>query len=585
MNSGQPAVLDNRHLNHRKDTHTDKLERALSASGLSARAKRFLTKALHPASDVSSPGIPDQNEVDLYRTELRATLTISKPDGLVSGNWDCLIWCPPGDNTVFLGAVGVAGTDFRTATLSSASPPPPGTVHVTRFTFTDNVPGGLFAGSLSNWTAAKINATDWVSPPLKRFFATTYGKLMPKRWRTTASSVTMNLIANATQNQGTVYAWEGGRGFNDGVAIEQRSIGAVVSSAPYQPQTACWESTGALADIEYRGVSGGSSVPQFTNQDIFEAVQAMTTSVPFDESDMFIQTPHLYATNAYNGAYIVHRFCGPDQRLQNTAALPHTVVVPLAGLDSTGGNKWDVDATYDTGRFLAQNGAGTNPYYQYSTPQINVVPMNIVSSDLFLPGGTEWSTGLSAPPWLSAFLPNITNPDTSFDNVTQSVTIWRGLDPDATIQLKRLLSIEAAPLETSPSRPFVTPPIPFEPRALALYYEIAHRMEAVYPADYNDFGSILHKIAEVVKSVAAPIGGVLSMVAPEFAPEIGAVAAGATGIADLVSNMTKKQKAAARTALSAPPPRPRLPRPALRLPTQRRPAPKRQPRRRALVRL
>lgn len=553
FNSFQNRVLDPRTIQANKTSHSQKLEKVMSATGLSHNAKRFLSKALHPASDIDSPGIPDQNEVDLYRTELRSTHSHSS--GGITTNWDCMIWCPPGDNTVAIVATGLAGVDFRTATLAAGTPANSKEVYVERYTFADNVPGGLFAGNLVGHSVLR-DATQVLYPPHERFFATTYGRLMPKRWRTTASSLTVNLIANATQNQGSVYCWEGGRSYVDGVAFESIDTVPIMSTAAFQPGTSYIQGTGTTPFIlaMHTGATGPAVSP-FNSGGVHEALQTKSTSVPFDETDMFMQSPHLYATNAYNGVYCVHRFMGPDQPLQNSSDAPHNVLTPVNGY-KVGSLEWNGDVNWALSRYTAEIAEDVGQ--AWSTPQMNVVPLNIVARDIDIQG-VDWTTGLSVPPWLRDYVRILGSPDTSFDNVTTSVTIFRSIDPDATLQIKRLLSLEAAPLESSPSKPFVTPPIDFEPQALRMYYEISHRLEAVHPANYNDFSTIVNKIANVINKYAGVAAGVASLVAPEFAPEIGMIGGGVKAAAGVVANMTKKQKAVAREVLSVPKPvRPRL---------------------------
>lgn len=534
---------------------------------MSQTGKEFLQKALHPVSDLKSPGIPDYNETDLYRTEFRITAQIGAPafpdsSPLALKNYDALVWCVPGDNTAAYVAVGTAGTNFNTATLapngivSSNSE-----VYAYQLHFNENLPGDVLKGVLSDlpWrksadppppielrtvpARSSTAPTDsCVSPPRYRYFGTTWGKLMPRRWRTTASSVTMSLIANATQDQGSVYSWEGGRSFSNGPAVEAWAV-SLGDAAPIQPVYAYAVGTvatgGAANDIGFDvrwniGPEGfPPDMPVLSGKPFqtgySEVTQTKVTSVPFDEESMFAQSPHLYATQARHGVYSVMRLLGPVQPLQNSNDVPHTIVTPLTvyddGLPVTG-EDWTIPATWDTAPYLlVQNG---NSMQAFPAASLTVTPLNACGPPAALPDGTPTGfvlSGASVPPWLSALALSPLQRDTSIDNVSQSVTIWRALDPSATIQFKRLVSIEAAPLENSPARPFVTPPCDVDARAIALYYEISHRMMSVHPASANDLGTLLNEIASVAGKIIPAVAGVASFIAPEFSPVFAAGAA------------------------------------------------------------
>jgi len=527
--------------------HESRVDSILRNAGLSQTGARFVRKALHPASDLASPGIPDTNEVDLFRVTLRTTQSVNAP--IAGTAWDCLIWTPPGDNTATIVARGLPGTDFRAATLTTGVPTA-GEVLVTREHFSDNVTLHAFGGTLSSFNVATVNgASPGVSsPPPVREFGATCGALLPRRWRTTASSVTTNLIANATQNEGTCYAWEGGRSFSNGPAFEL--INATPIGVWDQATAAAWHQSTASGTMSWAPGTGTEPPAPFNADELYEVVQTKVTSVPFDESDMIAQTPDLYVTNAYNGVYAVHRFLGPDQPLQNSNDIPPTVVVPTKALAPT---VWSGDTTYDTSSIrltYLHSGAPTNVVDMPSTGPINVMPLNNSNSDTIDAGALRPAGTFSVPPWLWLFLQTESHPDTSMDNVSQCVQIYRGLNGSASLQVKRILSLEAAPMESSSARPFVTPPLDFEPQALKMYYQISHRMHAIHPAEFNDFGSIVDHIAKVAKMISMPIATIVSAFQPELAPlaeGIGStVSMGASGLQALVKagrkNITQRAK-------------------------------------------
>lgn len=552
----------------------------LARSGLTSDGRRFLEKALHPVADVKSPGIPDMNEVDLYRTEFRTTTSIVSPlyTNFDSDTWDCLVWCPPGDNTAAIVAIGAKGVDFNTASLADQTGVSNiDTVIAYQIPFNTNLPGDIFRGVADNmswWVEPGDPAEDAATQPYSRFFGTTWGKLMPRRWRTTASSVTMNLIANATQDQGSIYVWEGGRAFADGIAMEHwttevANIGAAQPTLGYATGTFT-PATGKITAVGYWLREPGQAPlpaqfpagPPFTADPedigaVFEVSQLRVTSVPFDEESMFAQSSHLYATEARHGCYCVHRFLGPDQPLQNTNDLPHLLITPLWAYTKSGDPRKAarfIPASWSLAPYLADV-RGTAVDVQPSASMC-VTPTNACGPPAKLYGAAGVAvTGASVPPWLSSLCNSPLSRDTSLDNVSQSVTVFRGLDKSASIQFKRLLSLEAAPLEDSPARPFVSPPCAVDLAAIRLYYEIAHRLDAVHPASANDFGDILKSIASVIGKILPIAGSIATVIAPEFAPAIGgAVALGELGVAatrGAVNALRKRPKPKAKQSRPA----------------------------------
>jgi len=304
-----------------------------------------------------------------------------------------------------------------------------------------------------------------------------------------------------------------------------------------QNNAAAWRQTATT--MEYN--PGVPALPPFNLDVAHETVQIKSTSVPFHENDMIAQTPDLYVTNAYNGAYVVHRFLGPDQPLQNSNNLPGSIIVPTTTMAD-----WDGDTVYTPSVFTLEYENPADAWIIPSQAPINVLPLNQSNFNVTAGSGAVSAGTYSVAPWLWDCLALELDPDTSLDNISQSVQIYRGLDESATLQIKRILSIEAAPLESSPARPFVTPPMDFEPRALQLYYQISHRMASIHPADFNDFGSIVDHIARIARLVAAPVASIVSAFQPELAPVAGMIAsgvsAGARGAQALVAAGRQRPK-------------------------------------------
>jgi len=498
---------------------------------------------------------------------MRSTFTLQQ-SGL-SEAWDCLVWCPPGDNTAAICAWGPRGTDFTSARFAAGPIPAAGEVVAQRVTFNANVAGDLLQGGLINLLFdAPPGVPAAHTAPKSRYFLTTRGAHLPRRWRTTASSMTAVLLASATTNEGSVFSWEGTRGFAEGVAYENWASPLITTSE--QDIDAAFETAGPDATI--RPSTGVVSYFPFGDEPgrVCEVVKTRFTAVPFDETSMFAESPHLYSTNAYHGAYVIHRLDGPEQPLQNDDDIPKTIVTPRVVYSYNGG-VLSFDRLAQGGAtpleddvlwapYLSHVAVGDPPVegWQLPTPSMCVVPLNGAATGDVLAGSTsQYGTGV--PPWLTTlFLGSITsNYDTSMDNVSQSVTIFRGLNAEASVQIKRLLSLEAAPLPNSPARPFMTPPIQQDPRAIEAYYRIAHDMEAVHPASANDFGSLLRTIADVASRVIPVVGGVASVALPEFAPEIGVAASAAAAVADAAKALAAKTSRPRPRPQTRPQPKPK----------------------------
>lgn len=474
---------------------------------LSKEGRDFVLKALHPADDRESGGIPDQNQTDLYRTTFRQSVQLNPPVADVGEpNVDWLIWCPPGDNTMCIVAVGVQGTDFRSAQLATAAGLPPlGQVQAYVYSFSNNTLDQAFRGSLASGLNYTVVASPGDTPALSvvqwppwRVFATSCTSLQPLAWRTTASSITINLTSASLYNQGTVYAWSGGRDFSEMLGYATNKRLTTFASQPLQtafnPPTPDYP---------------------FGTDDVYEVVHFLCTAVPFHEEDMTFMDPDPFVARAVHGVYIPHKLLGPTQPLQNHDDYPDIIDQPV-------GNPPDMIQT------MPHYAIDVDPSNGFA-PSFCVVPLNrcMPGDNVVVPS----STGLTIPPWLhdKATGYNLVSGhpwyqfDSSMDNVAQSVTIFRGLAYQSSLSVKRILALEAEPLPYSVSRPFVRPALLYEPNALTVYYKIASRLPNVHIAKDNDFGDILRKIAGIAQGIIPVATGVIGDMFPDAKEIIGPV--------------------------------------------------------------
>jgi hypothetical protein len=251
---------------------------------------------------------------------------------------------------------------------------------------------------------------------------------------------------------------------------------------------------------------------------LYELARYMATSVPFDEGDMYKQSQQYYAAEARKGVYNVHRLLGPEQPLQKMSALPESWYSEFSFREHV----WTACPIWAPSGLLLS--AASNAPVHAPSPAMCVNALNDCNtvSTFYMPDGTGPTslpqTTLTVPPWLSEGAAHFANLDSGFDNVSQSVTIFRGISISASIDVKRHLTLEISPTARSSLAPFVHPPLPYEPRALAAYFLISHHLAHTHSADANDLGKIFGKIMSIVSKILPAAAGALSMAEPGIAP-------------------------------------------------------------------
>jgi hypothetical protein len=116
------------------------------------------------------------------------------------------------------------------------------------------------------------------------------------------------------------------------------------------------------------------------------------------------------------------------------------------------------------------------------------------------------------PWWVWASLDNANTEaiyDTAFDFCATGVSIFRGLDNQASFTVQVFVSMENVVNSTSVFRSLTGPGAPYDRRALQAYYDIVNAMPFCYPASYNELGAILPYI-----------GQALSVIGPLLLPEV-----------------------------------------------------------------
>lgn len=262
-----------------------------------------------------------------------------------------------------------------------------------------------------------------------------------------------------------------------------------------------------------QGTVFASSFPTGIERDSVDLLQAntpsgfrlpttsFTTSVPFDEATLVQMSAKPYVGKAKDGAYVPTRFVGP-QTTYVTPSFPGDNVVEYGG------------------QFFvpADDQAARTSLPAYLTNLASIV-------------GTAY-----APAWPSTAWPrNTTNPvgqpsfDTGYNNLTQTVIIFRGLSGDASVTIKTYFGLEVNPRFDSPTRQFIRPPVRFNPRVMELYHQIAYDLDYCYPASYNSLGTILGTIGNVLKGVLPTVAKFVPVVGPVLSSVLEGVMGGGGG--------------------------------------------------------
>lgn len=119
----------------------------------------------------------------------------------------------------------------------------------------------------------------------------------------------------------------------------------------------------------------------------------------------------------------------------------------------------------------------------------------------------RWLTGNSA---VLAYPPVAGNPYTwGLSNEMAGVSIYRGLNPAASITIKSVLALEIIPAPTSPIRQFVQPAPNNDPKALQLYFDLVHDMPQTYPASSNFLGAVLAAAKSLLPMVLPHVSGII----------------------------------------------------------------------------
>jgi hypothetical protein len=391
------------------------------------------------------------------------------------------MYCPPGDVTGVHWVIGAAGSDFANPAGGSSIL----TGQAILQPVVENVNGPDVVGFAPD--TDNTLGTSRLIPTLAYDTAAA-----PVEWRITHSGLTVYLDANATADQGMVYATQvSGRTLRDFPCFANKEMTtadpvAIMAFRPFIMPS----SEEAIRRYD------PSSYQNRANKGVYIPVQRT-------EFDGFVQ-PASYAMPATIAKLFV-----PGSL--PTPGIRDIMIFPTSG--------YGADALKVFGSKAA---AWLLPCTQ------DEVTGNITRSD--------W--------WAAAFDGNydhLAMPETGLDDVAVPVLIFRGLSASASLSLKRTVGFELVPSDASGSLPFIRKPAPYSPAAIDLYQRITAMLPSAFPAKFNSWGSILRVIGDVASNLAPAV----SMI-PEFGPVLGGIAGAIGSSATAISSLDSKRKADGR---------------------------------------
>lgn len=215
-------------------------------------------------------------------------------------------------------------------------------------------------------------------------------------------------------------------------------------------------------------------------------------TAPLVEDEITASSPYAVVGEAKDGVFVPHRIMGPAFDFVRTMPARNRCGVSNSGETFT-------ISTSATGA----TGLGVAPFFSTATG------LNSLSQPW-------WAAGV----WGTAARPD----DTGFDAVTTGVSIFRGLNNQATITLVGHVGLENILQVESPFRTLAGDPDEPDTRALSSYFEIAARMPHAYPASYNALGLVLPAIASALRFITPHLPKIwegVKTVAPYVAPILG----------------------------------------------------------------
>lgn len=485
--------------------HTALLSRML---GSTANGKLAALKALHPAADIGPQRWPDKAANDTVLMQDTDTFVIGNNGG-VSATWTCQMWLTPFPDCVMI----VTAIDDP-----NALPDPQG--------MNASLCG---RGQVSGKTYAFMYSQayqDANKHPNQDF----------QQVRITASSVTVDLISNATTNQGMVYAAQfgsdiqlmpetGGPSFSEQFAEHMARVG---QSEKFKKMV-----TDMIADVFDLKPPTKELMPRITEStaDNFEIVKYKNGSSDEDtddDDDDDDEEQHPESEVSALTTAFDHMSFGPkngpidyelikqqvmkaDPNHTETKMLKHFLLARaadrrrMAQLHAPSGGQSGYRVVFQNWPHTPQQVIQISPSSYMATAQQGVyMPLKHCSDTLpYTPTASE--------AYLSATVPHQTNSQTTEMNVLNTegwnmgAIIFAGLHRDAKLAVKRITCKEAVPRADSNIAKFTEEAPPLDKLAQDQTRGAMGKGADAYPAKCNEDGTIVNLLLDAVAMAGVPI--------------------------------------------------------------------------------
>lgn len=199
-------------------------------------------------------------------------------------------------------------------------------------------------------------------------------------------------------------------------------------------------------------------------------------TLPLREEDMLVQNPRCRVSAAREGVYI-----------------PHTWSATNMPFVTPSGATFMVDQTDQYSGFAlpVSGGQARGAYWAVRSSLTGQLQMAAYAATQF---GVVVDPTLGVPVLM----------DSAFDGMSVSVTIFRGLSPQASLTVKSVVGFEVCVAPQSPIRQFVLPAGLPSDEALRAFAAIIAVSPQVYPSKANVFGAILPLLGKAA-ALAAPL--------------------------------------------------------------------------------
>lgn len=335
---------------------------------------------------------------------------------------------------------------------------------------------------------------------------------LPLRWRATARSATEYLVASDLVNQGTV---------TSGLYPARYVI------------TRPW-------DVSGTGITVNASW------------QWSSFQVPLDEENMTAMNPKVRVAPAKTGVYQPVYSNGPN--FDWACPFPRASVLgTVNGTSGLTGYNWVTTSNPPSAPTWTVVGAnpGIIGFQDPTRPFFN---------DKWLPASLN-------PDPLTGFLPDGVPYTWGTGNEMVGISLYRGLNVQASLTVKVVLGLELVCSPSSPIRQFAVPPPPNEPNALQLYYDLVAEMPHSYPASANFLSAVVSAaqtlLPMILPHLPAIVGGIGQLITgqrtgpsqPEMRGSAGTVAVSrvrSSSVGSRVSRVSSKRKVRQRVRVAKP---------------------------------